>query len=130
MIADGTFSWGDKLLFRPLVDSLLNYDPYLLLADFESYVACQEKVSDLFSRPDDWARMSILNVARMGKFSSDRSIEEYCRDIWRVAPVKVDIGSYQQSSAMLQMQKHGSAGVKGRGKGRAKPVPKPTHPSF
>jgi len=103
MIADGTFSWGDKLMFRPLVDSLLNYDPYLLLADFESYVECQEKVSDLFSRPDDWARMSILNVARMGKFSSDRSIEEYCRDIWRVEPVKVEIEKYQQSTAMLKM---------------------------
>ncbi|MBS1991227.1 MAG: glycogen/starch/alpha-glucan phosphorylase [Cyanobacteria bacterium SZAS LIN-3] len=130
LIADGTFSWGDKLLFRPLVDSLLNYDPYLLLADFESYVACQEKVSDLFSRPDDWARMSILNVARMGKFSSDRSIQEYCRDIWRVSPVKVDIGSYQQSSAVLRIQEPGLAGVKGRGKGKPKPVPKPTHPSF
>jgi len=103
LIADGTFSWGDKLLFRPLIDSLLNYDPYLLLADFESYVSCQKKVSDLFSRPDDWARMSILNVARMGKFSSDRSIREYCRDIWHVDTVKVDIERYQQSKAGLKM---------------------------
>jgi starch phosphorylase len=105
LIADGTFSWGDKLLFRPLIDSLLNSDPYMLLADFESYVNCQEKVSDLFSRPDDWARMSILNVARMGKFSSDRSIREYCRDIWHVEPVKVELERYQQSKAMLSMPK-------------------------
>ena len=75
----------------------------MLLADFESYVKCQEKVSDLFSRPDDWARMCILNVARMGKFSSDRSIREYCKDIWHVDTVKVDIERYQQREAMLKM---------------------------
>jgi starch phosphorylase len=105
LMGDGTFSWGDKQLFKPLIDSLLNYDPYMLLADFESYVECQEKVAALFSKPDEWARMSILNVARMGKFSSDRSIREYCQDIWRVEPVKVEIDKYQQSNAMLKMPK-------------------------
>ena len=103
LIADGTFSWGDKQLFKPLVDSLLRDDPYVLLADFESYIACQERVAELYQKPDDWAKMSILNVARMGKFSSDRSIREYCREIWKVDPVKVTIEAYEQNEAMLKV---------------------------
>ncbi|MBU6450747.1 MAG: glycogen/starch/alpha-glucan phosphorylase [Cyanobacteria bacterium REEB67] len=103
LIADGTFSDGDKDLFKPLLDSLLGSDPFMLLADFDSYVKCQQEVSELYQKPDEWARWSILNVARMGKFSSDRSIAEYCRDIWHVDPVKVDIESYQQEEAMLKM---------------------------
>jgi starch phosphorylase len=83
-IASGALANGDTNLFRPLVDSLLQYDPYLVLADFESYNACQERVSALWRDPLAWTRQSILNVARMGKFSSDRSIREYCDKIWRV----------------------------------------------
>ncbi len=87
MIGGGAFSGGDRELFRPLVDSLLNYDPYMLLADYQSYVDCQEHVHDAYRDRARWTRMSILNCARVGRFSSDRSIREYCRDIWRVSPL-------------------------------------------
>jgi starch phosphorylase len=86
-VASGPFSDGG--LFRPLVDNLLHHDPYLVLADFASYVACQDHVAQAWQDPNRWTRMSILNAARMGKFSSDRSIRDYCDDIWRVDPVPV-----------------------------------------
>ena len=88
-LADGTFSRGDASLFRPLVDSLLDQDPWLLLADFRSYVECQAEVERAYLDPERWTRMSILNTARMGRFSSDRSIADYCREIWRVEPVPI-----------------------------------------
>jgi starch phosphorylase len=84
LIADGFFSNGDRELFRPLVDSLLTRDEYLLLADYQAYVDCQQRVSDAYRDQDNWTRMSILNAARVGRFSSDRSISDYCRDIWQV----------------------------------------------
>ena len=86
-IASGVFSNGDTQLFKPIVDSLLDRDEYLLLADYQSYIDCQEKVSQAYLDQEDWTRMSILNTARMGKFSSDRSIREYCRNIWHVEPL-------------------------------------------
>jgi starch phosphorylase len=88
-LSDGTFSRGDASLFRPLVESLLDHDPWLLLADFRSYVECQAEVERAYLDPERWTRMSILNTARMGRFSSDRSIADYCRDIWRVEPVPI-----------------------------------------
>ncbi len=89
-IAGGTFSPGQPRLFQPVVDSLLNGgDPYLCLADFADYLRCQEEVSQAWRDPERWTRMTILNVARMGKFSSDRSIHEYAEDIWHVKPVKI-----------------------------------------
>lgn len=87
-IASGFYSKGDKELFRPIVDSLLNTDTYMLLADFPSYLECQEKVTDAYRHQDHWTRMSVLNAARMGKFSSDRSIRDYCRNIWNATPVE------------------------------------------
>ncbi len=87
LIAAGHFSHGDTNLFAPLVESLLNTDPFLVLADYQSYLECQEKVAGVFNDQETWTRMSILNVARMGKFSSDRSIREYCSRIWKVKPV-------------------------------------------
>lgn len=84
LIQSGLFSDGDEELYRPLVDSLLHDDPYLVLADFAAYAACQQKVSEAYRDQDNWARMSILNVARMGYFSSDRSIREYCKKVWHV----------------------------------------------
>ena len=84
MIDAGHFSVGDETVFRPLVDTLKYSDPYLVMADFQSYVDCQREVSRAWADPGHWTRMSILNTARMGFFSSDRSIAEYCRDIWRV----------------------------------------------
>jgi starch phosphorylase len=86
LIAGGAFSLGDRDVFRPLVESLLNRDDYLLLADYQAYVDCQQRVSDAYSDPTAWTRMSILNSARVGRFSSDRSIRDYCRDIWHVSP--------------------------------------------
>jgi glycogen phosphorylase len=90
-LASGHFSRGDRELFRPLVDSLLNHDPYMLFADYQSYIECQERVSAAYLDADKWSRMSILNTARMGYFSSDRAISEYCRDIWKIQPVHVEL---------------------------------------
>jgi starch phosphorylase len=86
LIETGAFSNGDRELFRPLVDSLLGHDEYLLLADYQAYVDCQERVSAAYRDQPGWTRMSILNCARVGRFSSDRSIREYCRDIWGIDP--------------------------------------------
>jgi len=91
LIAAGTFSGGDRGLFQPLVDALLSRDDYLLLADFQSYVDTQKRVSAAFADPVQWTRMAILNVARMGRFSSDRAIREYCESIWHVRPAAVSL---------------------------------------
>ena len=85
-IASGRFSNGDRDLFRPLVDSLLSRDDYMLFADYQAYIDCQERVSDAYRDRANWTRMSILNCARVGRFSSDRSIREYCRHIWAIDP--------------------------------------------
>ena len=90
LINSGHFSHGDANLFKPLVDSLMKYDPYMLFADYQSYVDCQEQVSQAYKARDNWTRMSILNTARMGKFSSDRAIREYYKEIWNAEPVKVE----------------------------------------
>ena len=95
LIASGHFSRGDASLFRPLVDSLLFHDHYFVLADFQSYVDCQREVSRAWADQAHWTKMSILNAVRMGYFSSDRTIRDYCRDIWRVEPNPValsDVG--------------------------------------
>jgi len=91
LIASGLFARGDRELYRPMTDHLLHHDSYLLLADFAAYIDCQDEVGRAFRDTRQWARMSILNVARMGKFSSDRTIAEYCRDIWRANPVPVTL---------------------------------------
>jgi glycogen phosphorylase len=101
LINDGHFSRGDRELFRPIVDSLLGRDNYRLMGDFASYVATQAQVSAAYAEPERWTRMSILNVARMGKFSSDRSIRDYCRDIWRVQPTKIALLSEDEVTADL-----------------------------
>lgn len=89
MIAGGAFSRGDSGMFTPLIDSLLNKDEFMVMVDYAAYVECQKQAGEAFGKPEQWLRMSILNVARMGKFSSDRAIAEYCRDIWHVDPVPV-----------------------------------------
>ena len=88
-IDSGALVPGDNKLFHPLVENLLGDDPFLLLADYQSYVDCQNAVSALWVDPVAWTRKSILNVSRMGKFSSDRSIREYCERIWNVTPSPV-----------------------------------------
>ena len=86
-IAAGDFSRGDKELFKPIVDSLLDHDEYLLLADYPAYMKCCEEAADAYRDQERWTQMSILNVARSGYFSSDRSMRQYCDEIWKVRPV-------------------------------------------
>ncbi|CAN1209061.1 Alpha-1,4 glucan phosphorylase [Tumidithrix helvetica PCC 7403] len=102
-LASGFFSHGDTTLFKPLLDSLLYRDDYMLLADYQSYVECQDLVGQVYQDRDRWTRMSILNVARMGKFSSDRSIQDYLQTIWKVPAMKVDVPEYSQSNSNLKL---------------------------
>jgi glucan phosphorylase len=95
LIASGFFSRGETALFRPLIDHLLWSDPYLVLADFPMYEACQERVDETYLDSGRWTWMSILNAARCGKFSSDRTIREYCSDIWRVEPVPIRLLTHE-----------------------------------
>jgi starch phosphorylase len=91
MIGGGAFSPGETERFRPIVDALLaGGDPFLLLADYASYVACQERVATTYRDESAWTRKSILNVAGMAKFSSDRTIRQYADEIWGVSPVRVE----------------------------------------
>lgn len=87
-IASGYFSPYDTGLFQAISYSLLNHDEYLLLADYAAYVACQDDVDAAYRDVEGWSRMSILNAARCGFFSSDRSMTQYCEDIWKVKPLK------------------------------------------
>ena len=91
LIASGRFSHGDTEVFRPVVDSLTHHDPFLVMADYAAYVDCQERVSAAWQDEKAWTRMSILNTARSGKFSSDRAIAEYCDELWNVRPVTVKV---------------------------------------
>jgi starch phosphorylase len=92
-IASGHFLPDEPDLFQPLVNSLLGSDPFMLLADFGSYVDCQDRVATAYRDSEDWTRKSILNTARIGYFSSDRSIREYCEQIWNVTPEPIDLKS-------------------------------------
>ncbi|MCB0282963.1 MAG: glycogen/starch/alpha-glucan phosphorylase [Calditrichae bacterium] len=92
MIANGYFSKDEPDLFKSITNDLLNNDYYLLLADFQAYLVAQEQVEETFKDKDRWCKMSIINCANMGIFSSDRTIEEYNRDIWKSKPVPVELG--------------------------------------
>jgi len=87
LLRGGFFSRGDTELFRPLIDSLLHSDPYLVMADYQAYADCQRQVSQAYGDGEHWARMSILNTVHSGKFSSDRAIRQYCDTIWKVKAV-------------------------------------------
>ncbi len=89
LIREGFFNPEHPDKFHPLIDSLLNHDEYLVLADFEEYCHCQERVSRAYAEKKEWTKMAILNVARMGKFSSDRTIREYNRDIWKAETLTI-----------------------------------------
>ncbi|MBK1723555.1 glycogen/starch/alpha-glucan phosphorylase [Thiocystis violacea] len=91
LINSGLFSHGDTTLFRPLTDNLINHDPFMVLADYRAYLECQARVSEAYRDQKHWTRMSILNVARMGYFSSDRAIRQYAQNIWRIEPTPVDL---------------------------------------
>ncbi|QXP83802.1 glycogen/starch/alpha-glucan phosphorylase [Methylococcus sp. Mc7] len=91
LIGGGHFTRGDSEVLRPLVENLIESDPFLVLADYAAYVACQEQVSEAWRDAERWTRGSILNTARSGKFSSDRAIAEYCEEVWNVQPVTVKL---------------------------------------
>lgn len=92
MIGTGFFCPSQPDLFRSLMDALLYHgDYYCLLADFESFVNCQQQVSETYQDQRKWTRMAILNVANCGKFSSDRSIKQYAEEIWNVSPVPISM---------------------------------------
>jgi starch phosphorylase len=88
-IAGGYFSHGDHSVFQPVVDSLLHKDEYLVLADYADYIRCQDEASEVYRDQDRWTRMAILNSARTGFFSSDRTMRQYCKEIWKLDPVEV-----------------------------------------
>jgi glycogen phosphorylase len=102
-IAEGYFSHGDREIFKPLIDNLLHVDPFMVLADYQAYVDCQEQVSLAYSDSEQWTRMSILNTARMGKFSSDRAIQEYGEKIWQVQPIEIDTNAYHFDAGSCQI---------------------------
>ena len=86
-IAEGFFCPAEPHLFQGLVDHLLHHDTYCLLADYEAYIKCQERVSKVYKDQDKWLTMVVNNIATVGKFSSDRTIQEYAADIWHAEPV-------------------------------------------
>jgi starch phosphorylase len=89
LIRGGFFCPEEPQIFSPLIDDLLGFDPYLVLADFASYASVQAKVDVAFGHADEWTRMAALNIARVGQFSSDRTINEYAREIWGVEPCRI-----------------------------------------
>ncbi|KYC41070.1 glycogen phosphorylase [Scytonema hofmannii PCC 7110] len=103
-IASGYFSKGDSNLFKPLVESLKNRDDYMLFADYQSYIECQQRVDEAYRDRDTWWRKSILNSARTGYFSSDRTICEYARDIWQVQPIPITLEDEQEENAAIQLK--------------------------
>ena len=109
MIGSGYFSPENRDLFKPMFESLVYRDEYMLLADYQSYIDCQDQVGSIYRDQKKWTEMSILNVARSGKFSSDRTILEYCKDIWEVEPLKVKIPKYNpkdQTKIKLKITKY------------------------
>ena len=91
LIGLGHFSNGDGELFRPLLDNLTGFDPFFVLADFADYLRAQDEVNQAWTNRKQWNRMSLLNTARTGFFSSDRSIQDYCQTIWKAEPFPVEI---------------------------------------
>ena len=100
-IASGAFSGGDREAFEPVIASLLQWDEYMVLADYRSYIDCHDRARPAWADQDQWARMSILNTARSGFFSSDRTVRDYCRDIWHAEPVPItpDVAAAPQTSS-------------------------------
>jgi starch phosphorylase len=111
LIRGGYFTRGDTELLRPLIDNLMYHDPYMLFADFGSYVDCQAEVSEAYRDPERWTRMAILNTARSGKFSSDRTVREYCEEIWQAKPVPIRLLTHEETL------RHEEAGGRSQGSG-------------
>ncbi len=103
MIGSGYFSPDEPDLFKPIINALTHSgDHYLLLADYASYISAQERVAELYADPQEWTRKAILNVAHMGKFSSDRTIREYAEEIWDVKPVKITLEQRTEGKKVKQ----------------------------
>ena len=93
-LVDGTFSKNNKDMFRDIYNSLLgnsNSDEYFVLKDFASYTEAQERLERIYKNKDEWSRMAVLNTAKSGKFSSDRTIKEYAEEIWNLKPVHIEL---------------------------------------
>jgi starch phosphorylase len=99
LVRKGFFSRGDADLFRSLIDTLVWSDPFMVMADFQFYSECQARVNENYKDQDSWTRKSILNTARSGRFSSDRTIREYCREIWRVQSVPIRLLTQEEVKA-------------------------------
>jgi starch phosphorylase len=107
LVASGFFFPEDRGLFQPLVDRLLGDDPYLVLADYAAYSACQRQVAEAYRDADGWTRKAALNIARMGSFSSDRTIRQYADEIWGIRPVKIEIDPYDGGArAAAEIKSH------------------------
>ena len=89
MISSNYFNASELGIFQPIIEKLLHDDYYCLFADYQSYIDAQDKVSELYMNTNEWTKKTVLNVARVAKFSSDRSIKEYAEKIWKVEPVKI-----------------------------------------
>ncbi|MGF1535063.1 MAG: glycogen/starch/alpha-glucan phosphorylase [Elainellaceae cyanobacterium] len=103
LVSSGYFARGSSDLFRPLVENLTRHDPFMVLADYQSYIDCQDSVSLTYGDAERWTSMSIQNGAHMGQFSSDRAVREYAEGIWRVQPVPIAPQSYVQAHAALKV---------------------------
>ena len=99
LIRSGFFSPDDRELFAPLLEGLLGRDEYFSLGDFSAYAASQAEVAEAYRSPDSWSRMAALNIARVGAFSSDRTVREYAREIWKIEPVDVKLDPYDGGGA-------------------------------
>ncbi|MEZ4315750.1 MAG: glycogen/starch/alpha-glucan phosphorylase, partial [Polyangiaceae bacterium] len=94
LVASDFFNPQEPQLFKPIVEELLGRDQYMIMSDFAAYSACQERVAAAYEDQEAWSRTALLNIARMGSFSSDRTIREYASDIWRIEPVDVPPPAY------------------------------------
>jgi starch phosphorylase len=95
MIAEGFFSPDDPGLYRDVVDYVRHHDPYLIAADFADYIECQSRAAACYADPRRWMPMAIRNIAHSGKFSSDRTIQQYASEIWNVTPVNIELEPYE-----------------------------------
>lgn len=98
LIRSGHFNLEEPTLFEPLMDLLINKDPFCISVDFQDYVRCQKEVSELFKNKKEWTKKTIINSISMGKFSSDRAIREYADEIWDVKPYRVPDVEYDTPS--------------------------------
>jgi starch phosphorylase len=103
-IAGGFFSPEDPNMFKDIANSIMHHDRFMLCADFESYIKCQERVSQMYSNQDEWMKMCLMNIAASGKFSSDRTIEQYAREIWGCEPSRTKLPAPYETPELEQKQ--------------------------